>query len=67
MTRRQFVAAAFPRLNFKHSFLSTCSDIVRRHPGGATRSFMRDIGERNVPEFHPPNFCDVVLKAPFKD
>jgi hypothetical protein len=51
----------------KNSFLKTCAGVVRRHPGGATRSFMRDIGERYVPEFHPQNFCDLVIHAPFPE
>jgi hypothetical protein len=59
------ILQAFPRLEFKNSFLKTCAGVVRRHPGGATRSFMRDIGERYVPEFHPENFCDLVAHAPF--
>jgi hypothetical protein len=61
------ILGVFPRLEFKNSFLKTCAGVVRRHPGGATRSFMRDIGERNVPEFHPQNFCDLVARAPFSE
>jgi hypothetical protein len=61
------ILLAFPRLEFKNSFLKTCAGVVRRHPGGATRSFMRDIGERYVPEFHPQNFCDLVIRAPFPE
>jgi hypothetical protein len=61
------ILGAFPRLEFKNSFLKTCAGVVRRHPGGATRSFMRDIGERYVPEFHPQNFCDLVIRAPFPE
>ncbi|MBV9624955.1 MAG: HD domain-containing protein [Acidobacteria bacterium] len=58
---------AFPRLRFKTSFLNTCADVVRRHPAGASRSFMRDVGERYVPGFHPRNFCDYVISAPFAE
>jgi HD domain len=61
------VVKAFPRLQFKTAFLKTCADVVRQYPGGATRSFMRDIGERYVPEFHPKNFCDLVTAAPFSE
>jgi HD domain len=61
------ILGAFPRLELKNSFLKTCAGVVRRHPGGATRSFMRDIGERYVPEFHPQNFCDLVIHAPFPE
>ena len=61
------ILGVFPRLEFKNLFLKTCAGVVRRHPGGATRSFMRDIGERNVPDFHPQNFCDLVAQAPFSE
>ena len=61
------VVKAFPRLGFKTSFLNTCADVVRRHPTGASRSFMRDIGERRVAGFHPRNFCDYVISAPFAE
>ena len=54
--------AAFPRLNFSHEFLAACAGVVQRHPAAANRGFMRDIGERLVPEFHPVNFCDLVWK-----
>jgi hypothetical protein len=59
------VAHAFPRLDFKHAFVKTCAGIVRQFPGGASRSFMRDIGERNVEDFHPTNICDLIDQAPF--
>ncbi len=59
--------SAFPRLKFKEQFLKSCADVVSRHPHAATRSFMRDIGERYVPSFHPRNFCDLMEKAPFKE
>lgn len=58
---------AFPRLGFKSAFLKTCAEVVARHPKGAVRSFMRDIGERLVPDFHPRNFCDSVEHAPFPE
>jgi hypothetical protein len=61
------VLRSFPRLQFKDAFLKTCADVVRKYPGGAGRSFMRDIGERYVPEFHPNNFCDFVTAAPFSE
>ncbi len=68
--RKEHVAEAllaFPRLDFKRAFLKTCADVVARHPQGASRSFMRDIGERFVHGFHPRNFCDSVEGAPFPE
>ena len=47
------IVKAFPRLRFKDTFLKACANVVRKHPRGASRSFMRDVGERYVPEFHP--------------
>jgi len=61
------ILKAFPRLGFKSAFVRACADVVRNHPGGAGRSFMRDVGERYVPGFHPRNFCDMVAQAPFED
>jgi hypothetical protein len=61
------VVKAFPRLKFKDAFVKTCADVVQKHPRGATRSFMRDVGERFVSAFHPRNFCDLVVQAPFEE
>jgi hypothetical protein len=61
------VVRVFPRLGFKNAFVNTCADVVRNHPKGASRSFMRDIGERYVPDFRPRNFCDLVAQAPFSE
>jgi HD domain len=55
----------FPRLQFKEAFVQTCAEVVRKHPRGASSSFMRDIRERYVPEFHATNFCDSVEQAPY--
>jgi hypothetical protein len=61
------IVRAFPRLKFKNAFVTTCADVVRRHPRGAASSFMRDIRERYVPEFHPHNICDRIAQAPFAE
>jgi hypothetical protein len=61
------VLKVFPRLRFKDAFVKTCADVVRNYPKGASRSFMRDIGERYVPDFRPRNFCDLVEQAPFSE
>jgi hypothetical protein len=61
------ILRAFPRMRFKDAFVKTCADVVRKHPRGASRSFMRDVGERYVPEFHPRNFCDLVAQSPFEE
>jgi hypothetical protein len=61
------IVRAFPRLKFKDAFVTTCTDVVRKHPRGASSSFMRDVRERYVPEFRPVNFCDRIAKAPFSE
>jgi hypothetical protein len=63
---RAEVVRAYPRPQFKHAFVSTCADVVRQHPRGASRSFMRDIGERYVADFRPGNICDAIEGSPFK-
>ena len=61
------VVRSFPRLKFKGEFVKTCASVVRQHPRAAVRGFMRDIGERYVPDFHPPNICDAITQAPFDE
>jgi HD domain-containing protein len=61
------VVRAFPRLGFKDHFVKTCANVVRQHPSGASRGFMRDIGERYVPNFHPRNICDAITQSPFSE
>jgi hypothetical protein len=63
---KEQVVQAFPRLEFKTGFVKSCAEVVQRYPKEATRSFMRDIGERYVPDFHPRNICDAIQKAPFE-
>ncbi len=61
------VVKAFPRLQFKRAFVNTCADVLRKFPRAASSSFMRDIRERYVPEFHPRNFCDRMAEGPFAE
>jgi len=61
------VLTAFPRLGFKRRFVEGCANVVRRYPRGAGRSFMRDIGEREVPGFQPRNICDAIARSAFAD
>jgi len=61
------VLAAFPRLGFKGQFVKTCAHVVERYPRGAGRTFMMDIGQREVPSFKVRNICDAIAAAPFAD
>ena len=56
-----------PRLGFKRAFVRSCADVVRRYPRAASRSFMRDIGERYVPGFSETTICDVIEHASFAE
>lgn len=64
---RDKVLEAFPRLGFKVAFVATCADVVRRQPSSTKGTFMRDIGERKVSDFHPSNICDAIDQAPFSE
>lgn len=61
------ILSAFPRLGFKKQFVQSCADAVRKHPRTASGTFMRDIAERNVPDFKARNICDLIERAPFKE
>jgi hypothetical protein len=61
------VISVFPRLDFKRQFIRCCAQVVERYPQAASRSFMRDIGERHVTSFRPRNICDAIEKSPFSD
>jgi HD domain-containing protein len=62
------VVRVFPRLRFKNEFVRTCAEVVRRHPRGAAGGLMmREIAERYVADFHPPNTCDGIASSPFEE
>jgi hypothetical protein len=61
------VLDAFPRLAFKREFVRSCADVVQRYPQSAPRTFMRDIGERQVTSFQVKNICDFIEHAPFAE
>jgi hypothetical protein len=64
---KQEIVNAYPRLAFKKAFVETCAEVVRRHPAGAGRSFMRDIAEKYLPNYHHRNICDLIAQAPFEE
>jgi hypothetical protein len=61
------VIAAFPRIGFKKAFQKVMAEVVARKPETASFTFLADIGERHVPGYHAPNFCDLMNVAPFAD
>jgi hypothetical protein len=60
------IVKAFPR-RFKAAFVKTCADVIRKHPQAASSSFMRDIRERYVPEFHSRNFAIASRRLPSRN
>src|SRR3954447_11068933 len=61
------VIAAFPRMGFKKAFQKVMAEVVARNPDTTFFTFLADIGERHVPGYHAPNFCDLMNVAPFAD
>jgi hypothetical protein len=61
------VLAAFPRMGFKKGYQEVLAEIVARKPETAWFNFMAQIGERHVPGYKAPNFCDLMNAAPFAE
>ena len=61
------VIAAFPRMEFKKAYQKVLAEIVARKPETTPFTFQADIGERHVPGYNAPNFCDLMNAAPFAD
>ena len=61
------VIAAFPRMAFKTAYQKVLAEIVARKPETAAGNFLAAVGERYVPGYRAPNFCDLMDAAPFAD
>jgi hypothetical protein len=61
------VVAAFPRPGFKKAYQKVMAEIVARKPETAAGNFLAAVGERHVPGYRAPNFCDLMDAAPFAD
>ena len=61
------VIAAFPRPGFKKAYQKVMAEIVARKPETALGTFLDAVGERHVPGYRAPNFCDLMDAAPFAD
>jgi hypothetical protein len=63
------VIAAFPRMAFKKDYQKVLAEVVarKRKPETTSFTFLADIGERHVPGYIAPNFCDLMNMAPFAD
>jgi hypothetical protein len=61
------VLAAFPRRGLKKAYQKVLAEIVARKPETAAGNFLAAVGERYVPGYRAPNFCDLMDAAPFAD
>src|SRR5262249_58111755 len=61
------VIAAFPRMGFKKAYQKVLAEVVARKPETTPFTFLADIGERHVPGYNAPHFCDLMDNAPFAD
>jgi hypothetical protein len=61
------VIAAFPRMEFKKVYQKVLAVVVARKPETSSATFLADIGERHVPGYLAPNFCDMMNEAPFSE
>ena len=61
------VIAAFPRPGFNKAYQKVMGEIVARKPETALENFLASVGERHVPGYKAPNFCDLMDAAPFTD
>ncbi len=59
--------ATYPRLGFKKAFLEAIADVLRKKPETGYGNFMEHIGRRYLPEFQPPNVCDIIMAAPYPE
>jgi hypothetical protein len=61
----QEVFDALPRMNSSTHMIEAIGAVLRKKPHTAYLTFEKDIGERTVPGFSLPNFCDLKAPHPF--
>jgi hypothetical protein len=61
------IVAEYPRLKIKERFIRCFTHFAATHPETSYDNFVRDFGERFVPDYHPPSAVDWVLNAPFEE
>jgi hypothetical protein len=61
------VIAAFPRMAFKKAYQQVLAEIVARKPETTPFTFLADVGQRHVPGYDVPNFCNLMDTAPFAE
>ena len=61
------IVGEYPRLALKERFVRCFTHFAATHPETSYDNFVRDFGERFVPDYHPPSAVDWVLGAPFEE
>jgi hypothetical protein len=61
------ILSAFPRLKMKHRFAETCCRLVTEKPETSYDNFLRDFGERFVPDYKTVSTVDLLMNAPFEE
>jgi len=56
-----------PQASQKERFVRCFTHFAATHPETSYDNFVRDFGERFVPDYHPPSAVDCVLSAPFEE
>jgi hypothetical protein len=61
------IVSAFPRLKMKQQFTETCCRFVAEKPETSYDNFLRDFGERFVPDYQAVSTVDLLMRAPFEE
>ena len=63
----ELILGALPRLGMKQRFADTCCQLVKAKPETSYDNFLRDFGERFVPDYKAVSTVDLLLNAPFDE
>jgi hypothetical protein len=61
------IVSAFPRLKMKEKFAETCCQLVTTRPETSYDNFLRDFGQRFVPDYKAVSAVDLLINAPFEE
>ncbi|MBA2920870.1 hypothetical protein GON01_02745 [Sphingomonas sp. MAH-20] len=64
---RDMIVQAFPRLNMKRQMTRCFVHLVEQAPATTHDNFLRDFGDRFVPDYRAQSSVDLVQAAPFDD
>jgi HD domain len=59
------VFEALPQMHARAQLIHAIGNVLKRKPHTAYLAFEKDIALRCVPNYNPPNFCDLEAPAPF--